>query len=120
MSLRRRLPDPMMNDDPSAVGLGEEGLLDDSAALGDPLSAMPEDDAAMTPPGLGEEENTGGLSNEDLANINLGAAVPDDQGEEGALEDPALASLLDQIMQGDPEAQALLDIAARRRMAGGV
>lgn len=132
MSLKRRPQDPMMPDDPSAAGLGDQGLMGaDPAALGDPLGGLPTDAQAALPP-TGPEAGTGGLSNEELANLDLSAALPDNSqlpggtdtgvdphaADPSTLEDPAVAQLLDALNNGDPEAMQILDLAARRRLAG--
>jgi hypothetical protein len=123
MSLRKRQPDPMQTD-PAAVGQGDpaaQGL--DPTALGDPGAQA----APAGPPDGAPPQDTGGLSNEALANIDLSAAGVDqgapqdpnaDPNAQADLQDPEVAALLDAALQGDPQAMQMLDLAARRRVAG--
>jgi hypothetical protein len=125
MSLRKRQPDPTITDptaagpgDPSAVGL-------DPSALGDPgAQAAP----AAGPPDLGggaPPQDAGGLSPDALQSIDLSAAggadaggAPMDPSQDPSAQDPEVMALFQAAMQGDPEAQQILELAARRNIAG--
>jgi hypothetical protein len=127
MSLRKRQPDPTLSD-PSAVGQGDPSAMGlDPTALGDPGAQA----APAGPPDAAPPQDTGGLSNEALANIDLSAAGAAEQGAQpqdpnadpnamgqADLQDPEVAALLDAALQGDPQAMQMLDLAARRRVAG--
>jgi hypothetical protein len=125
MSLRKRQQDPTITDptaagpgDPSAVGL-------DPNALGDPGAQA----APAGPPDLGggaPPQDAGGLSPDALQNIDLSAAGGADAGgapmdpnaQDPNAQDPEVAALLQAAMQGDPEAMQILELAARRNIAG--
>ena len=91
--------------DPMAGGASEELM-----------GALPLGDA-----GLGTGLDTDALSNHDLAALG-GQEIPlDAMGglEDAAAEDdPAIDELMAAVEAGDPMAQQILDLAARRRFAG--